>query len=136
MPYAKKSALELLEKDLGYKRYEGKHHESKFTAFIQSYFLPVKFNLDYRRATLSTQICTGEVSREDALKVFHHLSYNPATIKDDIEYICKKLEISTDEFDSIVNDSPKTYRDYPNNEKRLTFIYGMYRKYFARLRVS
>ena len=31
--------------------------------------MPVKYNMDYRRATLSSQICNGQVSRDDALRI-------------------------------------------------------------------
>ena len=132
IPYSKEQAVELLEKEFNWKKYGGKHHESKFTAFVQSYLLPVKFNLDYRRATLSTQICTLEVTREQALEELNHIPYNPETIKYDIEYICKKLNITPEHFEAILKGPPKTYRDYPNNEKKLKFIYGMYKRFFSK----
>ena len=131
-PYSKDNAMEILEKEFNWKRYGGKHHESKFTAFVQSYLLPVKFDLDYRKATLSTQICAGEVTREQALEELSHIPFNPEQIKYDIEYICKKLNIPEEYFGSILNTPPKTYRDYPNNEKRLKFIYGIYKKIFQK----
>ena len=131
-PYSKDNAMEILEKEFNWKRYGGKHHESKFTAFVQSYLLPVKFDLDYRKATLSTQICAGEVTREQALEELSHIPFNPEQIKYDIEYICKKLNIPEEYFGSILNTPPKTYRDYPNNEKRLKFIYGIYKKFFQK----
>lgn len=132
LPFSKEEAMKLLEKEFDWKKYGGKHHESKFTAFVQSYLLPVKFNLDYRRATLSTQICTLEVTREQALEELAHLPYNPDTIQYDIEYICKKLNITPAHFEAILKAPPKTYRDYPNNEKKLKFIYRIYKKFFAR----
>ena len=131
-PYSKDNAMEILEKEFNWKRYGGKHHESKFTAFVQSYLLPLKFDLDYRKATLSTQICAGEVTREQALEELSHISFNPEQIKYDIEYICKKLNIPEEYFGSILNTPPKTYRDYPNNEKRLKFIYAIYKKFFQK----
>lgn len=131
-PYSKDNAMEILEKEFNWKRYGGKHHESKFTAFVQSYLLPVKFDLDYRKATLSTQICAGEVTREQALEELSHIPFNPEQIKYDIEYICKKLNIPEEYFGSILNTPPKTYRDYPNNEKRLKFIYSIYKKVFQK----
>ena len=131
-PYSKDNAMEILEKEFNWKRYGGKHHESKFTAFVQSYLLPVKFDLDYRKATLSTQICAGEVTREQALEELSHIPFNPEQIKYDIEYICKKLNIPEEYFGSILNTPPKTYRDYPNNEKRLKFIYAIYKKFFQK----
>lgn len=132
IPYSKDQAMQILEKEFKWKKYGGKHHESKFTAFVQSYLLPVKFDLDYRRATLSTQICTGEVTRGKALEELCHLPYNPETVKYDIEYICKKLNISLFQFESILQDPPKTYKDYPNNEKILNVIYKIYNRFFSK----
>ena len=60
--------MELLKNELGWKYYGGKHYESRYTRFIQSYLLFEKFGIDYRRATLSAQICIGDVSREQAQK--------------------------------------------------------------------
>ena len=72
VPFSKQKAVEVLEKEFGWKDHAGKHYESKFTALIHSYVLPVKFNLDYRRATLSSQICAGEVSDIQHLLVLRH----------------------------------------------------------------
>ena len=44
--------------------------------------------------------------------------------------IYKKLGISYEEFMKIFNSKPKSYKDYPNDEKKLEFIYKIYRNYF------
>jgi N-acetyl sugar amidotransferase len=132
LPFNKDSAKQLLETEFGWKYYEGKHHESKFTAFIHSYFLPTKFNLDYRRATLSTQICAGTITREQALEQLKLPPYQPQKAAIETEYICKKLGISIDEFMEILHAPPKSYKDYPNDERKLKFIYRIYKQYFAR----
>ena len=129
LPYDKQEALSILKDKVGYHEYGGKHHESVYTRFIQSYFQPVKFNLDYRRATLSSQICSGSVTREDALKQLEELPYDISQVKKDKDYVSKKFGITLEEFESIVNESPKSYKDYPNDEKWLTFIYNLYKKY-------
>lgn len=128
-PYSKKDAMSILEKELGWVYYGGKHYESKYTGFIQSYLLPVKFGIDYRRATFSTQICSGEMSREEALELLKSISYDPIKMELEKEYVSKKLDISLEEFNDIIKQSPKTYQDYPNNEKKLKFIYNFYRKF-------
>jgi len=127
-PYNKKEAMKLLEEKLEWKYYGGKHYESKYTGFVQSYILPVKFNIDYRKATFSTQICTGEITREYALEELKKLPYDPVKIQQEKEYVSKKLGITVEEFDRIMAEPPKTYRDYPNAESSLEFIYQVYRK--------
>lgn len=131
LPFSKEKAMSLLETQLGWKYYGGKHYESKYTGFVQSYLQPEKFNVDYRRATYSTLICTGEMNREQAMKELEKKSYDPQQIQIEKEYISKKLGINMTEFESIMNAPPKSYRDYPNNEKMLEFIYDIYRKLFS-----
>ena len=132
LPYKKVEALNKLKDKVGYHEYGGKHHESVYTRFIQSYFQPVKFNLDYRRATFSSQICSGDLTRQEALDALKELPYDPKLIEQDKEYVSKKFNISVEEFNSILNAPPKSYKDYPNDEKWLTLIYNLYKKYFSR----
>lgn len=126
--YAKEEAMKFLEEELDWKYYGGKHYESKYTGFVQSYILPKKFNIDYRRATFSTQICTGEVKREVALEELKSLSYDPNKVEEEKVYVSKKLGINLEEFEKVMNESPKTYQDYPNSKKWLEFVYNTYRK--------
>ena len=132
VPFVKEEAMDLLKKELDWKYYGGKHYESKYTGFIQSYYLFEKFGIDYRRATLSSQICTGEVSREEALKQLKNKPYNDEKVIEEKQYIAKKLGISIDEFEKIIQLPSKLYRDYPNDEKKLSFIYDTYRKLFKK----
>ena len=131
LPFSKEEAIETLKKKVGWKVIGGKHHESYYTRFVQSYLQPVKFNLDYRRATLSSQICSGEVTRQYALEQLKKTSYEIEDIDFEKEYVSKKLGITTEEFEKIINAPPKSYKDYPNDEKKLSFIYNIYRKYVS-----
>ena len=130
IPYNKQDAIKILEQKLDWKNYGGKHHESIYTKFIQSYLLPEKFDIDYRRATYSTQICSGEIKREEALQELNKKPYDLIKIEEEKEYICKKLDITCEELNNIMNLPPKTYKDYPNDKKRLELIYRVYRKIF------
>ena len=132
IPYHKNEAMELLTKELDWKYYGGKHYESVYTGFIQSYYLVKKFGIDYRRATLATQICTGETKREVALSELEKMSYQDEKAQREMEYVAKKLSISVDELKRIINLPAKWYTDYPNDEKRLGYIYDTYRKWFKK----
>ena len=46
IPYDKASAKNLIQEEYNWKDYGGKHHESIFTRFYQSYILPYKFGVD------------------------------------------------------------------------------------------
>jgi N-acetyl sugar amidotransferase len=136
VPYNKEHAMQLLTKELDWLYYGGKHYESIYTGFIQSYYLFKKFGIDYRRATFSSQICTGEVLRENALKNLETLPYKEDKTIREKEYVAKKLGISVQEFDDIINLPAKWYTDYPNDEKRLKFIYDSYRKLFNKEKLA
>jgi N-acetyl sugar amidotransferase len=129
--YSKAEAVKCLESELGWKNYGGKHHESRITAFVQSYVLPVKFDIDYRKATLSTQICAGQVSRQEALEQLRRSPFDPETLDGDKEYVAKKFEITRDDLERILALPPRSYRDYPNAQRFLEVLYRTYQRFFA-----
>ncbi|MNE93915.1 hypothetical protein D3C80_1918230 [compost metagenome] len=94
--------------------------------------MPVKHGFDYRLATFSTQISSGQITREEALKQLEALPYNPETIENEKVFICKKLQISPEEFDQILQTKPLTYKDFPNSKKAIKFVYRTYRFLFPK----
>ena len=132
VPYVRADVNRLLKNELGWEYYGGKHYESRYTRFIQSYYLYEKFRIDYRRASLSTQICIGEIDRGDAIERLRSKPYDPAIIELEKQYISKKLGVSLVEFERIVNLPAKWYWDYPNDDNKLGFIYDAYRKLFKK----
>jgi N-acetyl sugar amidotransferase len=128
VPYNKKDTIQLLVKELDWTNYGGKHHESIYTKFIQSYVLPEKFGIDYRKATFSTQICAGEMSRDEAINELLKKPYNPVLVQEEKEYVSKKLGITLEDLNKIISSPAKSFKDYPNNKKLLEFIYNVYRK--------
>jgi N-acetyl sugar amidotransferase len=130
--YGKREATQLLADKFGWENYGAKHNESRYTKFIQSYYLFEKFQIDYRRAGFSSEICNGEVARETALDDLKRLPYVPAEIEEDKLYVAKKLGISREELDRIVALPAKWYWDYPNDRRKLAFIYDTYRKMFSK----
>lgn len=132
--YNKDLAKDFLEKEFNCAFPTGKHHESLYTKFWQSYILPVKHNIDYRKDTYSTQICAGQITREDALKKLESLPYDQKTIQNDKEYVCKKLKISLEEFEEIMQRPPRNYTHFPNKEKWIKFVHKTYKFLFPKKR--
>ena len=95
-----------------------------------------KFGIDYRKATLSTQICTGEIKREEAIEILKTKPYSDEKVAEEKKYIAKKLGVSLDEFEKMMDMPGKWYREYPNDEKRLEFIYNTYRKIFKKEKLA
>lgn len=115
-PYVKKDAMEILEKELDWKYYGGKHYESIYTRFLQAYILPRKFGIDKRKSHLSTLICSGQMTREEALEELKNDPYrNEQMMRKDRGYVLEKLGLSEEEFDTIMSLPIKTFRDYPSN---------------------
>jgi N-acetyl sugar amidotransferase len=100
--YKKEAAKALLQKELDWKDYGGKHYESVFTKFFQAYILPVKFHIDKRKAHLSTLICSGQLSRGQALLELDRPLMTPAETAADKIYVLKKLGLSVKEFEDIM----------------------------------
>jgi N-acetyl sugar amidotransferase len=136
LPYTTAEITRLLRDELGWQPPGGKHHESTITRFVQTYVLPMKFGYDYRRATFSTQICAGELSRERALAELEEPPWDEAQLACDKQYVAKKFEVTEAELERILAQPPRTYQDYPNDQRFLEMIYGLYRAFFSRRRAA
>jgi hypothetical protein len=106
--------MRLLERELGWRYYGGKHHESIYTRFFQGYLLPRKFGYDKRKAHLSSLICAGETSREEALSELDKEPYPRELQEEDRTYVIKKLGLSEAEFEAILALPRRSYWDYPS----------------------
>lgn len=127
VPYDRVAARKELEAEHGWKYYGSKHGESRFTRFVQTYYQFVKHGMDYRRATLSSEICLGQTTRDDALEVLKKLPYDPAGVDEEVAYVAKKLGITETELKDIVNAPARWYKDFPRNEVALGKVYDAYR---------
>lgn len=94
--------LKVIEKELGWKNYGGKHQESVSTRFYQGYILPNKFQIDKRKAHLSNLIFAGQLSKEEALAELAKPAYDENLMKQDYEFVAKKLGFSLDEFKQVL----------------------------------
>ncbi len=112
--YVKKDAVEIMNKEFGWIYYGGKHYESVYTRFFQGYILPKKFGYDKRKGHFSSLICSGEMTREEALEEMKNEPYPLQTQEEDRIYVAKKLGLSNSEFDEIMHLPPKTIYDYPS----------------------
>lgn len=114
MPYRKSEAIAVLEREIGWRPYSGKHHESVFTRFHQCYILPTKFGVDKRRLHLSGLIWSGQQSRSDAVEELSHPPCSAEQLRSDKEFVCKKLSLTEPELDALMKERPKQYYEYPN----------------------
>lgn len=113
IPYGKDIAKRELLQELDWRDYGGKHYESVFTRFYQGYILPEKFKIDKRRAHLATLICSGQLTREQALEELKQPIYDAELLKHDYDFVIKKLGLSRQQFEAIMNTPPVPHQAYP-----------------------
>ncbi len=112
MPYVKDEVKEVLKKELDWQDYGGKHYESIWTRFYQGYILPVKFSVDKRKAHYATLICSGQMTREQALEEMKKPAYDEALFQVDKEFVLKKLGLDELEFENIMKLPVRNHREF------------------------
>lgn len=122
--YNKEDARSFLEKEYGWKYYGGHHLENRMTAFLHSFYAPTKFNSDFRNNTLSALVRNGKLGREEAWR-----NYNepPFIEKDLLEYLKKRLNLTNNEFENIINMEPKYWYQYPTYKKRFELLRPLFK---------
>lgn len=128
MDYDKEAAKKLLTEKYGWQWYGGHHLENRFTAFYHSYFLPVRWGIDFRIAGYSAYCRNAWMTREEALR----LMQEPPHIEPDlVDFVKKRLGFSDAEFAVLMNLPKKTYKDYKTYkqtfERLRPFFWLMYK---------
>ncbi len=122
MPSTKQQAVDVLQREYGWKPYPQKHFESRFTRFYEGYWLPTRFGFDVRRCQFSSLILTGQMSREEALRALERPPYDPDTQVQDFEYVATKLRITPEELRAYHEMPKRYYWDYRNQHGILSMI--------------
>jgi len=130
-PYNKFDALEILQKECGYKPYPYKHYESVFTRFYQGYILPRKFGYDKRRVHLSALIASGQMTRDEAIRMLDSPPYpDQKQEEQDRIFVLKKLRFPEDKFNRYMTAPEVPHQAYGSEKglfDNLTRIYGLIR---------
>ncbi len=125
--YNKEQAKQIIKKELNWIDYGGKHYESVFTKFYQSYILPTKFNVDKRKAHLATLICSKQITKVQALEELKLPVYDQKEIIAEKEYVLKKLGLTEREFDLLIKEKPRSHNDFKNEKE----LWNMYFKFIS-----
>src|SRR5438309_2041423 len=129
LDYRKSDALDVLQRDFGYKPYAYKHYESVFTRFYQGYLQPYKFGVDKRKPHLSSLIMTGEMTREEALQRASGIAYpSEKDMEADRLYFIKKMGWSEEKFRDYMSRPEKPHTDYPSEAAFFAKLLGIYRR--------
>jgi N-acetyl sugar amidotransferase len=115
-PYIKRDAIKLLIDKFGWQPYPQKHFESRFTKFYEGYWLPKKFGYDTRKVQFSSLILTNQMTRGEALKKLARPPFDEDTVRQEFEYVSKKLGITEEELQRYLDGPNRTYKDYKSQE--------------------
>ena len=126
--YRKEPTKEFLSRELGWRWYGGHHLENRFTAFYHSYFMPQRFGQDFRILGYSALIRSGQMPREEGLRLLE----TPPTVEPEIvDLVKKRLGFSDQEFVAAMTQPRHTYREfrtYKETFERLRWLFWlMYR---------
>lgn len=131
IPYKKKIAIKTLKEKYGWEEYSEKHYESLFTKLYQSYILPKKFNVDKRIIHYSSLIRNNEMTKDEASSLIKD-DITTHTSSEDIDYFLKKIDISLEEFNSIMISSPISHFDYKNSEFKFQILKRIYNFFYEK----
>lgn len=109
--YDQRKVSDLIKNELDWKYYGGHHHDNIYTHFFQSYYLPVKFNIDKRKNEYSALIRSGQITRDEALEGLK----NPYPVDNEIiKYAISKLDFSQAEFEKIMKAPNRSFHEFKN----------------------
>ena len=126
--YRKEETKKFLSDEFGWQWYSGHHLENRFTAFYHTYFLPKRFHIDGRLLGYSALIRSGQMSREEGLRL---IAEPPQCDPEIIEMVRKRLGFTDAEFERVMTQPAHTYREFktykPTFERLRPFFWLMYR---------
>lgn len=112
--YNKEAAKTMLTKEYGWVWYGGHHLENRTSSFFHSYFFPKRWNADFRIAGYSAYCRDGCMTREEALALMKEEPYFEDGL---LEFYKKRLNLSDEEFDRLMNLPKKYYTDFKTYKK-------------------
>lgn len=128
LDYNKSEGQRIIKSEFNWKDYGGKHYENVFTRFYQGHILPIKFNVDKRVTHLSMLICSGQLSKEEALKELEKPMYPSKLMeRDDKTFFCKKLQLTEQEFDDYLKRPGQSHRNFKSSLDIYDFFRPAYR---------
>ena len=116
VPVTKQQMIDTLGKKYGYVPYGQKHFEDLLTKFLEGWWTPTRFGHDMRRAQLSSLVVTGQMTREEAMKILEEPPLSESESKELFKEVAKKLEISEEELMKY-HDMPECTEKFKSQEK-------------------
>lgn len=116
--YSKEEAKKYLKKKFGWQYYGGHHLENKMSRFAHNIYLK-KFSIDYRNLTLGADVREKRTSRNKAWNNYCKERPYDSEIE---QYFKKRMQMSDNEFKSIMNGKKRSWNEFPNYKKTFEFL--------------
>jgi hypothetical protein len=92
---------------------------------LHSIYNPRKFNIDNRNWALAAEVRAGVKSREDAISEYLH----EGPVDPNLEgYVQKRLGLTREEFERIMTQKPRSFRDFKTYKRRFELLRPLFRK--------
>ncbi|MBS1618488.1 MAG: N-acetyl sugar amidotransferase [Bacteroidetes bacterium] len=120
-PYNREEAGEILSRELDWV-YPGAHYFDDLYWALITYLHRTKFKINFRLIEYSALIRSGQLDREEAIA----RAQRPYRIEDPkvISLCIKRLGLTEQEFEQIIQSPPKNWWDYPNSYKWMKLAQG------------
>jgi len=113
--YSKEEAKKILEKEYGWEYYGGHHLENRMSAFMHSYYLPNRYQIDQRNNSLSARVRNGSMDRHAALIEYSH----PPHLEDGlVGYFQKRLGLTEESFNEYMSQPLRSFENFPTYKRR------------------
>lgn len=111
MNYVREDVDRILEDELGWTN-PGAHYYDDLYQSLLTYVIRTKFGIDRRKFNYSALVRSGQMTREEGLERLNGI-YSVEDPKV-IDLCIKRLGLTREEFEKIIDAPPKTFWDYPN----------------------
>jgi hypothetical protein len=121
-PYNRSIAIEELSENWGLIDYGRKHNENRYTKFVECHIFPERFGIDKRKAHYSTLICSGQMSRVEALQMLSEPLYSIEELEQEKKFFLEQLGIDEVLFESYMNSPIGSHDDYARHNWEKKFV--------------
>ena len=125
VPFTRAEMIKTLEEEYGYIPYGQKHVEDLLTKFLEAWWMPTRFGHDIRRAQLSSLVVTGQMTREEALKILELPPASEEECQEMFDEVARRLEITNDELMSYY-EMPECTEKFKSQEMIYNFGIKLY----------
>lgn len=125
--FTRESMIKTLSDEYGYVPYGQKHFEDLITKFLEGWWQPTRFGHDIRRAQLSSLVVTGQMKREDALKILEQPPLSDEEAKELFIEVANRLAITEEELKAF-HELPECTTKFKSQEKLYNFGIRLYEK--------